>query len=137
MVNIKVTKMNYDNSNSKPLEYVKQDLKEDDLIFFGNDASGFVISMQLIDNPNCFFDGGNWNVDEAYKAFGKDLKIIKNLDEIKDYEGRMWVIDSSDFNIYREIEEKYGDKIKLIKQEKFSIEYHLYQYSISLIEKVS
>lgn len=137
MVNIKVSKMNYDESNNKPLEYVKQDLKEDDLLFFGNDASGFVISMQLIDNPNCFFDGGNWNVDEAYKAFGKDLKIIKNLDEIKDYEGRMWVIDSSDFNIYREIEEKYGEKINLIKQERFSIEYHLYQYSISLVKKAS
>lgn len=135
IVNISVTKMNYAESNYQPLAYIKQDLQAEDLLLFQNDASGFVISMQLIENQNCFYDKDKWNVDAAYEAFGKDLHIIKDLEQLEDYEGRIWIIDASDYNLYHNLENKYSDDIKLIKQEKFSIQYHLYQYAISLVEK--
>lgn len=134
-VNYNVSKMNYGPTNSKPLEYVKQDLKQDDLLLFGNDATGFVLSMQLVDIANCFYDGDYWNVEPAYQAFGKDMKTIKALEGLDNYYGRIWVIDSGNYNIYNEMVERYGESIKLIKQEHFSIEYHSYQYNISLVEK--
>ncbi|MFQ8987735.1 MAG: hypothetical protein ACLR6T_03505 [Intestinibacter sp.] len=114
---------------------MKQDLQQDDLILFGNTGNGFVISMQLPDIANCFFDGDYWNVEPAYQAFGKNMKTIKTLEGLDDYYGRIWVIDGGNYNIYREMSERYGENLKLIKQDHFSTEYHGYQYYISLVEK--
>lgn len=134
-VNYNVAKMNYDPTNKQPIAYVKQDLKSDDMILFANEGSGFVLSMQLNDIQNCFYDKENWNVEPAYKAFGKDMLTIKNLEPLDNYEGRIWIINSDSYTIYNEFVDRYKEKIKLIKQEKFTTGYHSYKYSISLIEK--
>lgn len=136
VINYNVTKMNYDPSNSKPISYVEQDLQEGDMILFDNRGSGFVISMQLIDVPNCFYDKENWNVEAAYAAFGKDMLTIKTLEPLNNYKGRIWVVSSDDFSICDEITEKYGkSKVNLIKKESFSTQYHNYKYTIALINK--
>ena len=128
--------MNYDQSNTKPLEYVKQDLQEGDIILFGNEGSGFVLSMQLKDVPNCFYDREHWNVEPAYEAFGKDMLTIKTLEPLDDYEGRIWIINAGSYAIYDEFVQRYGEEnINLIKREGFSVKYHEYQYTIALIEK--
>ena len=135
LVNLNVSKMNYAENNKVPLEYVKQDLQQGDMILFGNRGSGFAISMQLVDVPNCFYDYENWNVEPAYKAFGKNMIYTNNIETLEDYKGRIWIVNSDDYSIYEEFKEKYGDKIELIKQEIFNTEYHGYNYSICLIEK--
>lgn len=137
MINSQLIQMNYDESNGKPLAYVKQSLQDGDMLLFDNRGSGFVISMQLIDTPNCFYDKENWNVEAAYAAFGKDMLTIKTLEPLKDYEGRIWVISSDDFRICEEFKNLYGAKIKEIQRESFSIQYHGYRYTIALIEKQS
>ena len=135
-INYNVSKMNYDQSNTKPLEYVKQDLQEGDIILFGNEGSGFVLSMQLIDVPNCFYDREHWNVEPSYEAFGKDMLTIKTLEPLDDYEGRIWIVNAGSYAIYDEFVQRYGEEnIKLIKREGFSVKYHEYQYTIALIEK--
>lgn len=134
-VNYQVSTMNYGPTNSKPLAYVKQDLQQDDLILFGNTGNGFVLSMQLVDIANCFFDGDYWNVEPAYQAFGKDMKTIKTLEGLDDYQGRIWIIDGDNYNIYKEMKERYKENVTLIKQDHFATEYHNYQYYISLVEK--
>ena len=133
--NLNVSKMNYAENNKVPLEYVKQDLQQGDMILFGNKGSGFVISMQLSDVPNCFYDYENWNIEPAYKAFGKDMIYTNNIKTLENYKGRIWIINSDNYSIYDEFKEKYGDKIKVIKQDIFNTEYHEYNYSICLIEK--
>ena len=135
MINSQLIQMNYDAVNGKPLAYVKQDLQEDDMILFDNRGSGFVISMQLIDTPNCFYDKEKWNVEAAYAAFGKDMLTIKTLEPLKDYKGRIWVVSSDDFSICDELKKLYGEKVKEIQRESFSIKYHNYRYTIALIEK--
>lgn len=135
LVNLNVSKMNYAENNKVPLEYVKQDLQQGDMILFGNKGSGFTISMQLVDVPNCFYDYENWNVEPAYKAFGKNMIYTNNIETLENYKGRIWIVNSDDYSIYEEFKEKYGDKIELIKQEIFNTEYHGYNYSICLIEK--
>ena len=135
MINSQLIQMNYDAVNGKPLAYVKQDLQEDDMILFDNRGSGFVISMQLIDTPNCFYDKEKWNVEAAYAAFGKDMLTIKTLEPLKDYKGRIWVVSSDDFSICDELKNLYGEKVKEIQRQSFSIKYHNYRYTIALIEK--
>lgn len=134
-VNIKVGKMNYAQNNKEPLEYIKQNLQEEDMILFGNWGNGFSISMQLMNMPNCFYDHQYWNQEPAYKAFGKNMLYINDIQKLEDYKGRIWIIDERDFIIYQEFVEQYKDKINLIKQEKFSTQYHQYQYAITLIQK--
>lgn len=135
LVNLNVSKMNYAENNKVPLEYVKQDLQQGDMILFGNRGSGFTISMQLVDVPNCFYDYENWNVEPAYKAFGKEMIYTNNIETLENYKGRIWIVNSDNYSIYEEFKEKYGDRIELIKQEIFNTEYHGYNYSICLIEK--
>lgn len=135
LVNLNVSKMNYAENNKVPLEYVKQDLQQGDMMLFGNRGSGFTISMQLVDVPNCFYDYENWNVEPAYKAFGKEMIYTNNIETLENYKGRIWIVNSDNYSIYEEFKEKYGDRIELIKQEIFNTEYHGYNYSICLIEK--
>ena len=136
LININVIKMNYAQNNKEPLEYVQQDLQEGDIILFGNRGSGFSISMQLVNVPNCFYDYENWNVEPAYKAFGKNMLYINNIEELADYKGRIWIIDSDNHSIYEKFKETYKEKIELIKNNIFYTEYHKYNYSIDLIEKM-
>lgn len=136
VINYNVAKMNYDVSNTQPLAYVEQDLQEGDMILFGNEGSGFVLSMQLIDVPNCFYDREQWNVEPAYEAFGENLLTIKTLEPLDDYKGRIWIVNAGTYAIYNEFVERYGEEnITLIKREGFSVKYHDYQYTIALIEK--
>ena len=135
-INYKVIQTNYDETNSKPLNYVKQDVKKEDLILFDNRGSGFVISMQLIDIPNCFYDKEQWNVEAAYEAFGKEMMTVKTLEPLDNYKGRIWLVTSDNYYLYDEFVERYGkQKITLIKEELFETKYHGYRYAISLIEK--
>ena len=135
-INCSLIDMNYDLSNARPLEYIEKDLEEGDMILFDNRGSGFVISMQLIEVPNCFYDKEQWHVEEAYKAFGKDMLTINNLQSLNDYKGRIWLISSDNYWIYNEFVDTYGEeKIELIKQDSFDVKYHGYKYAINLIEK--
>lgn len=135
LVNINVTKMNYDQSNKLPLEYVKQDVQQGDLIIYGNEGSGFAISMQMPEIANCFYDEARWNVEPAYKAFGKDMLYINTLEALDDYEGRIWIINLENFAIYNQFAERYKENVNMVKQESFSTGYHGYKYTITLIEK--
>ncbi len=135
-INCSLINMNYDISNPKPLEYIEKDLKEGDMILFDNRGSGFVISMQLIDVPNCFYDKEQWHVEEAYKAFGKDMLTINDLEPLKDYKGRIWLVSSDNYWLYDEFADTFGEEnIEIIKQDSFEIKYHGYKYTISLVEK--
>lgn len=135
MINSQLIQMNYEDSNGKPLAYVKQDLQDGDMILFDNRGSGFVISMQLIDTPNCFYDKENWNVEAAYAAFGKDMLTIKELESLSEYKGRIWIVSSDDFSICDEFKNLYKENVKEIQRESFAIRYHNYRYTIALIEK--
>ena len=135
-VNANCTKMNYADNNKEPLQYVKQDLKDDDIILFDNKASGFVISMQLPNIANCFYDIENWDVEPEYKAFGKDMLYIRSLEELQNYKGRLWIISSNNYNIYEQFKDMYTNNINLIKQDVIYTEYHGYSYSITLIDKM-
>lgn len=135
IVNINVIKMNYSEINQKPIEYVKQELKDNDIMIWGNEGSGFSLATQLNNINTYFYDEQYWNQELAYKAFGENMNTIKTLEPLDNYKGRIWIINSENYAIYDQFVQKYGNDIKLIKQEIFFIEYHGYKYSISLVEK--
>lgn len=131
-INIDLIKTNYDESNSKPMEYIREDIKPDDIILIDNNGSGFVVAAQFRENKLYFWDRMNWNVEEAYKAYGK---TIYNLDNLKDYKGRIWIIGAWKDGFAEEAMKNLGGDIDVLKSEYFGTKYREYQYVITLIER--
>ena len=72
-------------------------------------------------------------MEKAYKAFGKDMETIYDLDAIQNYKGRLWVINTVNYDILDEVKKKY--EIEILDQKKFETEYRGYQYTFTLIDK--
>lgn len=133
-INVELININYDKSNSKPIEYLQENIQEGDIIIYGNEASGFVVSVNFPEVKQYFFDGAYWNVDEAYKAYGPNMTVVHNLDMLENYKGRMWVINSNTTTIANEIMEKYNNAQKL-DEVYFYTEYkEKYEYTFCLLE---
>lgn len=132
-MNLNLININYDESNEKPMNYIKEDILEDDIILFNNDGSGFVVTVNFPENSSYFYDKYHWNCEEAYKAFSKDFNYIYDLDFLENYTGRVWIINDIDYSILDEVKDRYD--VELIKQEMFLTQYKTYKFSISLIEK--
>ena len=133
-ININLAFTNYDKSNQEPISYFRQNVQEGDIVVYGNEGSGFVISANFPEVMQYFYDGAHWNVEEAYRAYGPNMKTVYNLDFLEDYTGRIWFINTSNYALLEEAQKKYND-IKVISQAKFSVKYQLYQYSFALVEK--
>lgn len=132
-ININMIKYNYDESNKKPIEYLKENIQESDIFIYGNEGSGFVVSANFPNNTQYFWDQAHWNVEQAYKAYGPSMKTVYNLDDIKDYKGRIWIVNGSNYAILEHVQDEYD--VKVIEKERFSVEYKKYQYTFALVEK--
>lgn len=131
-INIGLINQNYDDSNSKPIEYFRENVEEGDIVIYGNEGSGFVISANFPEVQQYFWDGAHWNVEEAYKAFGPNMKIIYDLEELQDYEGRIWVVSSDNYSLGNTVAEEL--EADIIKQDEFITEYKGYRYTFCLLE---
>lgn len=132
-IQINLCKDNYDSSNKEPFTYLKENVKENDILLCSNEGSGFVVCANFPNNFFYFWDKDYWNVEEAYKAFGKHMKTIYKLEEIEKVKGRIWVLDSSGYGLLEKLQEEYN--IEIIEQKLYSTKYHGFQYSFALIEK--
>ena len=121
---------NYGKSNEEFQAYINENIKEGDIFVCVNEGSGFVISSYFPDNKLYFWDENNWNVEEAYKAFGD---TVYDLNFLEEYKGRIWIINTTHYTTYEKINDKYN--LRLIEQKAFSVEYKKFQYTLTLVEK--
>jgi len=132
--NVIFIKENYDASNKEVIDFLNENIKEDDLLVYPNQAgTGFVTSVRFKDNKQYFWDNEHWNVEPAYRAFGPNMEIIYDLDKLNEYSGRIWLLDTSDYMVLNEIDKKYD--INVIQKKEFKTKYHGYEYYLCLIEK--
>lgn len=131
---IKNIQINYDLSNMKQIEYLKENLQEGDIVIYSNIGNGGVIAAFFQDNRQYFINLQHWNVEEAYKAYSPAMETIDRYEDVlKDYHGRIWLIDSEKMGLYNEIPK---DGITILEESKrFDTAYHNYIYSIMLLEK--
>ena len=132
IVNINLIKVNYNESNNKPIEFVESKIQRDDIIIIDNNGSGFVISAHFTNNKLYFLDRASWNVEEAYKAFGTTMY---NLDILKDYKGRAWIISENSDNFLNDVTNSLGGSIQILANQKFDTKFQDYKFAISLIER--
>lgn len=139
--NINIINNNYDNTNMKQIEYLEENIKDDDIIVYSNIVNGSVFAVYFKDNKQYFYNGDHWNVEEAYKAYGPQMETVEDLDFLKDYKGRIWIIDSIDNSFYNDKFKTDDYKVidsKVIKTKypsSFDTNYSGYEYNLILIEK--
>ena len=139
--NINIINNNYDNANMKQIEYLEENIKDDDIIVYSDIGNGSVFAVYFKDNKQYFYNGDHWNVEEAYKAYGPQMETVEDLDFLKDYKGRIWIIDSIDSSFYNDKFKTDDYKVidsKVIKTKypsSFDTNYSGYEYNLILIEK--
>lgn len=134
--NINLINENYDKSNNEPYNYLKENYEDGDIVIVANSGSGFVLMSRLENKNNYknmyFYDLEHWGVEEAYKAFGKTME---DLDSLKDYKGRIWIISNTSVDLASRVQEELG-RTKVIKENKtFDTKYKNYSFAIELLEK--
>ena len=132
-VQVKLIQTNYDESNNKHIEYIKENIQKDDIILHKNNVDSFVLDVNFLDNKVYFWNKDNWNVEQAYKAFGYNFKTYENIDELKDYKGRIWLIDSSE-DFTEEIKQEL-ENVQIVETKSYNVKYHNLHYTITLVEK--
>ena len=141
--NIEIINNNYDKSNMTQIEYLKENIKEEDILIYSNIGNGSVFAVNFKDNKQYFYNENHWNVVEAYKAYSPQMETVENLDFLNEYKGRIWIIDTKYdgfYNSYFRNKEEY----KLIEKEKFNTKYPSsfdtkydgYYYNLILLEKI-
>ena len=121
---------NYGRINKEFQKYISENIKDGDILVCVNEQSGFTISSYFPNNKLYFIDEYKWNVAEAYKAYGE---TVYDLNFLEEYKGRIWIINTSNYNTYEKINKKYN--VKLIDQKAFNVEYKNCQYTLTLVEK--
>ena len=59
----------YNKNNNECINYIKENIKENDIIVYSNAINGAVITTELSSNTSYFYNKDHWGVKEAYKAF--------------------------------------------------------------------
>ena len=132
--NIQNMKINYDESNMKQIEYLKENVRPDDIFIYRDIINGGVISAFFPENKQYFYNEANWDVEEAYKAYAPGMETITNYQEVlNNYEGRIWLVDSGDSSFYNSFNKEgittlEGPTI-------FNTKYQNYTFNFYLLEK--
>ena len=138
-VNINLIKKSYAPNNRQAIDYIEKEFQGGDIIYWGKFGEGFSLVMQLKNNdvPVYYYSKKYyyWTNPRALEAYGSNMTEIDNIEVFDNYKGRIWIIGRDGFSAYDELAQRYGEKIKKIKQEKFNMDYHSRKCSITLVEK--
>ena len=128
------TKENYDKSNGKQIEYLKENIEEGDVLVYRNIGNGSVFASNFKNNKQYFYNPEDWGIVEAYKAWAPQMETYITTEFLEKCEGRIWIIDSEDNGFFNEL---FNNKeYKHISTEVFQTKYRAYTYNITLVEKI-
>ena len=135
IMNLKVNiEENYDVSNQEPVAYLQENLQPDDIIMYSNINNGGVIAALVDTNQQYFLNLENWTIEEAYKAYSPQMKVVYRIeDAVKEAKGRIFIIDTGDLSLYHNLENK--EQYKEVCIQKFEPKYKNYTYQIVVLEK--
>lgn len=128
-------KTGYDERNQEPWNYMKDEIQQGDIIIYKEIGIGSIAALKFNGNEQYFYNKDYWPVEEAYGAFAPQMKTVRDLEsELKDFTGRIWVLDTSDNYTYDYLENIENTDLKLEKA-KFYAPYCGQEVVISLFEK--
>ena len=125
---------NYDKSNNEPIEYLKENLQDGDIMMYADMGNGGVVATKLDNTKQYFVNLGHWSIEEAYKAYAPQMGVVTTPEEAEQQsKGRIFIIDTGDLKLYNEI--KNDNKYKTVSIKKFEAKYHNYTYNMFILEK--
>lgn len=126
-------KENYSSSNLEAIDYIKENIKDDDIIIY-NKVNMAILNTYFPNNRQYFLNFEHWGIHEAYKAYEPSMKIADDWTFLDSFTGRIWLIDSENTTyVYDNIDRS---NIEIIKDRvHFEADYHDYEYDITLVEK--
>ena len=133
MNNVKMIKDGYSDTNLKQYEYLRKNIQQGDTIIYKEINPGSTMAVYFAENKQYFYNPDDWNVEEAYKAFGNHMTTSISSDFIEELEGRIWIIDTIDKSLYNELFN--NEDYRLISEKEFWTAYHEYSMNMILIEK--
>ena len=127
----------YGKNNMTQFDYLKENVQPDDIFTFEENSfgAGSVVSLQYTDHKQYYYNPSNWGVEEAYKAFGNQLKIYTNEDFLNDLNGRIWIVDTENSSYYNKLFN--NENYKLISNKLIKTEYEGYVYNLYLVKKLN
>lgn len=125
---------NYSLKNVKPIEYLKANIKEGDVIVYNEVGSGFICASIFEQNKQYFYNKENWGVEEAYKAWEPQLEVKITDEFLEECEGRIWVVGTWNNSCYEELFD--NEKFEYISNQYFETLYQDYRYNITLVERI-
>ena len=133
--NVKVCQENYDESNGKQIEYLKENLQSGDIIIYKEIGQGGVVAVQTQDYKQYFVNLYNWSIEEAYKAYAPQMEVEYSVEEIENnIDGRLVIIDTPDYSFYNN-DFNNKDNYNVVSMEKFETKYKNIGYGIIILEK--
>ncbi len=131
MNSISLKAENYDQSNNKAIEYLKEELQPNDIIVYSGINEGGVVAALIDTNKQYFLNVDNWGIEEAYKAFAPQMGVVNNFEEAaQKANGRIFVVNSDNLNL------EENTQYKVVSDEKFETRFKGYTYQIKILEKV-
>lgn len=130
---VELSKVNYDENNNKGIKYISENIQENDIILHGNDTSSFVVDVNFQNNKSYFWNKENWSGTEAYEAYGNNFSTESNLEKLKNYQGRIWIIYTN--NEFVEEVSKELENIEILQTNSYEQKYHNMKYKVMLVEK--
>ncbi len=132
---VKVININYSNTNTEMVQYINDNLQENDsFLIYNDEIGGFSITAKHLDHMQYFHDKGNWGAGGAYECFGPNFKRYNDLEDImKEASGRIWIINIPEEDLTSEIKSKYN--VEILERKEFQTKYNGYFFSFTLIEK--
>lgn len=131
--NVLQIKENYAEENGKQIEYLKENIQEGDVLVYSNIGNGSIFASHFKENKQYFYNGENWGVEEAYKAWAPQMETYVTTDFLEKCTGRVWIIDSQDNGFYNELFN--NENFKFVSTEYFDTPYQNYIYNITLVER--
>lgn len=138
--NITNIKLYYNKDNISVYGYIREEIKDDDILVYSDVGAGGVVCAVFPDNKQYFLCDPTWEVEEAYKAYGPGMKVVNNLENgdhdysfLAGYKGRIWLIDTEGMGLYDNFPKENTRVLK--ENKKFSTTYHEYNFGVMLLEK--
>lgn len=126
ITNVKLIKTNYDSSNMKQIDYLKENIEDNDIIIYSSLDLGSVYAINFPNVKQYLYSEDFWVID-SYKAYNS-LNIVYSFDELKDYVGTIWIIDPPDCNLFNRIKE--NNNWQYIESKEFNTAYRRYSYRV-------
>lgn len=143
--NIIMISHNYDKSNNEPIDFIKNNIQENDVIVYPGIGTGAIMAAKFPQYKQYYYNAEDWGVEEAYKAFGPAMQTYTTDDFLNDEEcqGRIWLV--LDFYKVDYFNEKFNNEnYRVLAKKQYFTKYNKEkaqnketEYNIYLIEKIN